>query len=140
MTTTSRCISTEALSDELLESQWCDRLSSATDVPERRLLLAVLVDAIRCLQGDNAKERCEAAAWVQGENGKVRLLFRSVCDGLGLEEVPVARRLLEVTGNDARLRARCCVPYLGKLRIVQPKTRKPPHAVENPSPRERHAV
>jgi hypothetical protein len=136
MPTNSRSTSTEALSDALVASQWFDRLRS-TDVPERRLLLAVLVDAIRCLQGGNAKERIEAAEWVRGENGNARLLFRSLCDGLGLEEVPVARRLLEIACNEARLLGRRRVRYPGMLRIVRPKTRSPAHTVEK---RERDAV
>jgi hypothetical protein len=133
----SRC--TDGLNDGLVESQWFDRVSASTDVPERRLLLAVLVDAVRCLQGGNVKERWEAAAWVRGENGNARLSFRSLCDGLGLEELPVARRLLEVTGNDGWLLGRRRVRYPSPLHVMRPKARKPRHTVANALTHQRQA-
>jgi hypothetical protein len=122
--------SAEAIPDGLVASQWFDRLSASTDVPERRLLLAVLVDAIRCLQGGSAKERTAAAAWVRGENGEARLLFRSLCDGLGLEDVLVARRLLELASSDDRRLSRRRVRCTYALRIGGLKARKSAHTVE----------
>jgi hypothetical protein len=43
-----------------------DRLRpDVADVPERRLMLAILIDAIRCLQGSNAQARADVAGWVR---------------------------------------------------------------------------
>jgi hypothetical protein len=80
--------------DELLTSQWQDRqLPCFTDVPERRLLIAVLLDAVRCLQL-GVRQRTEVLAWIRGDYLTARIPFRSLCDGLELEPAPLARRLL----------------------------------------------
>lgn len=82
-------------SDELLASQWLDRqLPCFTDVPERRLLIAVLLDAVRCLQLGGGRQRTEVLAWIRDEYASARLPFRSLCDGLELEPAQLARRLL----------------------------------------------
>ncbi len=92
----------EGATDGLVASQWFDRLAPCvTEVPERRLLLAVLVDAIRCLQDAKAEHRTQAAAWIRGENGNARLLFQDVCDGLGFDVVGLRRRLLSFATADA---------------------------------------
>jgi hypothetical protein len=69
----------------MLASQYLDRVSTPfTDVPERRLLVAVLADAARCLQV-GGKPRAEVLVWVRGQKGAARLSFRFLCDGLGME-------------------------------------------------------
>ena len=82
-------------SDGSLASQQMDRATTRfSDVPERRLLLALLVNAIHSLQ-IGGKPRAEVFAWVRGQNAAVRMSFRFVCDGLGMEVAPLARRLLK---------------------------------------------
>ncbi len=76
------------------------------DVPERRLLIALLFDVIRVLQGGNAKERAEISAWIRGTNG-ARIPFDLLCDALELEPTCLARRLLHgKVAKVSRFRAR----------------------------------
>jgi hypothetical protein len=132
-------MTSEGPADGLLASQWYDRWSDCvTDAPERRLLLAVLVDVIRCLQRGNEKERRDAAAWVHGKNGNARLLFRSLCDGLGLEVAPLERRLLALAADGKPIvqrRARGSAT----LRIGR-RVRQPPKRVEKPAGGDRAAT
>jgi hypothetical protein len=123
-----------ASSDELVPSQWLDRMSPSfvTDVPERRLLLAVLVDAIRCLQSGSQRDRSSVAAWIRGENGAARLLFQSVCDGLNLEADPLGRRLLRSAGGGKPI-SRNRVHHNGMMRIATPEARKPHASAQPPS-------
>ena len=80
--------------DQLVSSQWLDRtLPSSADVPERRLLVAVLVDAVHCLQGGE-KERAEALTWIRHGRGPARISYGVLCEALGLEPQPLIRRLL----------------------------------------------
>ncbi len=62
-----------------------ERSADLVNLPECRLLLAVLVDAIRCLHNGTDKHRTQTAAWVRGENGNARLSFTDVCEGLGAD-------------------------------------------------------
>jgi hypothetical protein len=93
MTNTS--VDTGFPSDQMLASQPVDRVSTSfIDVPERRLLVAVLADAARCLQ-IGGKPRAEVLVWVRGQKGAARLSFQFLCDGLGMEVALTARRLLK---------------------------------------------
>jgi hypothetical protein len=80
--------------DEILASQWVDRLLPCfTDVPERRLLVAVLFDAVRAL-ARGRRERAEVMAWIRGAFPTAPIQFDVLCDGLGLEATSLSRRLL----------------------------------------------
>ncbi len=80
--------------DDLLPTQLLDRvLLGDGDIPERRLLVAVLADAVRCLQSGSVKERTEVFAWMRSAYGPARFSFGALCDALGLEVDLVARRL-----------------------------------------------
>ncbi len=108
----------EGATDGLVASQWFDRLAPCfTEVPERRLLLAVLVDAIRCLQDAKAEHRTQAAAWIRGANGNARLLFQDVCDGLGFDVVGLRRRLLGFATADADIHQRRIAARPRPLRV-----------------------
>jgi hypothetical protein len=110
----------DGVPDGLVASQWFDRLApDVSDVPERRLLFAVLVDAIRCLQAGSGQEQEDVANWIRGENGPARLSFRTVCEGLNFEAVALARRVLQLTGTDKRV---------GRRRLGARATRMTPHA------------
>ena len=79
--------------DGLVASQWDERSSTLFfDVPERRLLVAVLVDAVRVLCGNNSRERAGVVSWVRGE--PARIPFRDLCYNLDLDPNRTARRLL----------------------------------------------
>jgi len=78
---------------ELVPSQWLDRmLPCFTDVPERRLLVAVLMDAVRCLQLVG-RPRTEVVSWMRGERA-ARISFQSLCEDLGLQAASLGPRLL----------------------------------------------
>ncbi len=106
--------------DELLASQCLDSvLPCFTDVPERRLLVAVLVDAVRCL-GLGGRQRIEVLAWIRGDYATARIPFQSLCEGLDFEAAPLARRLLLPTSADTRTHRRVGVRRMcdGGMRIV----------------------
>ena len=115
--------------DELLESQWLDRmLPCFTDVPERRLLLAVLFDAVRCLQA-GTKQRREVLTWLRGEYASARIPFQALCDGLEIEAAPLARRRLLPVASDAKRTRRVRVHHLGgggrHIEVVERRARRP---------------
>jgi hypothetical protein len=69
--------------------------------PERRLLLAVLVDAIVCLQrraalppGPRRAQLDESERWVRSNSRSWPISFVNVCEGLGLAHEPLRRALL----------------------------------------------
>ena len=85
--------------DDVMPSQWMDQARAAlTDVPERRLMIALLFDVIRVLHGGGVKQRAEISAWIRGTNA-ARIPFRLLCEALEIEPTCLARRLLcgEVT-------------------------------------------
>jgi hypothetical protein len=78
--------------DELVPAQWFARLlPSFFDVPERRLLLAVLSDAVRLLHAGR-KQRAEVVAWIRGQ--PARITFQELCDELALDAVSAGRQLV----------------------------------------------
>ena len=78
--------------DELVPSQWFGRfVPSYLDVPERRLLLAVLSDAVRLLHAGR-KQRAEVLAWIRGQ--PARITFQAVCDELAIDAATAARQLV----------------------------------------------
>jgi hypothetical protein len=105
--------------DDVVPSQWMDQVRAAfTDVPERRLLIALLFDVIRVLQGGNAKERAEISAWIRGTNA-ARIPFGLLCDALELEPTCLARRLLHgKVRKVSRFRARAAKRHVMRSTIV----------------------
>ena len=88
--------------DTLLSAQYFDSLRrKAILEPEKRLVLAVLEDAINCFQdnvlaesGKAKKLFDEAEEWVLDEGGDWIFSFRSVCEHLGFNPDYVRRGLL----------------------------------------------
>jgi hypothetical protein len=95
------------------ESRWIEvfpllpaqllRPSPAAEVtrPERRLMLALLSDAVVVLQrrapghpGDAARDVKEAERWVLSDDRRWPYSFVNVCDALGLAHQPLRRALL----------------------------------------------
>jgi hypothetical protein len=69
--------------------------------PERRLLLAVLLDAIVCVQrratmpaGPRRAELHEAERWIRSNDLSWPCSFVNVCEALGLAHEPLRRALL----------------------------------------------
>lgn len=78
--------------EELVPSQWFGRfVPSFFDVPERRLLLAVLSDAVRLLHAGR-KQRAEVLAWIRGQ--PARITFEALCDELAIDAATAARQLV----------------------------------------------
>ncbi len=90
----------------LLRSQWCEQVApDFFDLPERRLLLAVLMHALRMLRKGNLKEQNHVVLWIRGQ--EARLTFQDVCDGLELDANDVAPQMVEenrATGVPRRTR------------------------------------
>ena len=87
--------------DAFLPEQYFDRLSAKTvDTPEKRLMFAILVDAVIQLQRRNTPVAIEAERWIRGEDDEEPLFsFQDVCDALGIEAEYLARGLLSRVQN-----------------------------------------
>jgi hypothetical protein len=85
-----------SIPDALLPDQYFDRLASrVSDTPEKRLLFAVLLDAVINMQRRNSVGAAEAEQWVRGEDGDDSpFSFRNLCEALGIEASYLARGLL----------------------------------------------
>jgi hypothetical protein len=60
--------------------------SRLADMPEKRLMLAVLLDAIVQLRRSGSTGAIEASRWIHGEGADDSAFsFRAVCDALGLD-------------------------------------------------------
>ena len=82
--------------DVMLPEQYFDRLASHTsDSPERRLLFAVLLDAVIRLQRRNTSGSAEAERWIRNDaDSDSPFAFRNVCEALGIEPGYLKRGLL----------------------------------------------
>lgn len=88
--------------DVLIPAQYFDTLRSKTGMePEKRLMLAVLEDAVRCFQDNvsaesDAKKKlfAEAAEWFLAEDDNSTFSFDNICDALALNPEYVRRGLL----------------------------------------------
>lgn len=95
--------------DIMVASQFFDGMRKSAREPEQRLMLAVLVDAIRAFQrGAAAKPgtkgaaaRHEAAAWLWGDSD-VAFSFNGVCEALGIEPSYLRRGLIGWDGDLGR--------------------------------------
>lgn len=72
--------------------------------PERFLMLAVLQDAITCLEkyaafrsGGNKRLFDEARDWILSEDGDWLFSFNNVCEAVGLDPGYVRRRLIQMS-------------------------------------------
>ena len=88
--------------DALIPAQYFETLRSKTGMePEKRLMLAVLEDAVRCFQ-DNVLEQgetkktffAEVEEWFLNEGDEWAFSFENICDALGLNPRYVRRGLL----------------------------------------------
>lgn len=70
--------------DTMLPVQYFTR-SQLADSPEKRLLFAVLMDAVSALQRGDVGAMSDAARWIHGESHGAPLRFADVCEALGIE-------------------------------------------------------
>jgi hypothetical protein len=98
--------------DHLIPMQFSDTLRRNIYVePERILMLAVLEDAIYCLQkqatcarGRNKRLFDETINWVQTENDEWLFSFENVCDTVGLNAGRLRRSLLQMVAGRYRVK------------------------------------
>ncbi|HEY2389095.1 MAG TPA: hypothetical protein VGK30_19250 [Candidatus Binatia bacterium] len=67
-------------------------MSRLADMPEKRLMLAVLLDAIIQLRRPGSTGAIEAASWIAGEREPDQpFSFRALCEALGLDPAYLTR-------------------------------------------------
>src|SRR4051812_35199782 len=87
-------------SDPLLPTQLDTLCASADRAPERRLLAAVLLDAICQLRRGGTTRAVEAERWIRARNAEyMPCSFGMVCAVLGLNAESLARVLLDRAGG-----------------------------------------
>ena len=65
--------------------------SRLVDMPEKRLMLAVLLDAIIQLRRPGSTGAAEAAEWIRDGGSESPFSFAAVCEALGLEATYLTR-------------------------------------------------
>jgi len=113
--TTLETITDASVPETILPIQYFDRLTArVTDVPEKRLMFAVLLDAVIQLQGRNQKDAAEAEEWIRAADGdESPFSFRNICEALGIETGYLARGLLSWRERHAS------TPYRAPLRQLR---------------------
>ncbi len=80
--------------DALLPAQYFERVAgNAREMPEKRLMAAVLLDALVQLQREGSSNAAEVRAWIAGAGRGHLFSFDNVCDALGLDPGYLARGL-----------------------------------------------
>ena len=97
--------------DTILPVQYFDR-SGASDTPEKRLIFAVLLDAILQLRRGDDAVAIDAEHWIRDEVADAPISFSLACEVLGFEPENLARGLLSwrsavPTGTDHLPRKPC---------------------------------
>ena len=96
----NRLLADKSVPDTLLPEQYFDRLATrASDSPEKRLMFAVLLDAVISLQRPNSIGATEAELWIRSEDSVTPFSFKSICEALGIEATFLARGLLSWTAR-----------------------------------------
>jgi hypothetical protein len=92
-----RALLDASVPDALLPEQYFDCAAArGVDTPEKRLMFAVLLDAVVSLRRRNSSVATEAELWIRGEENDddTPFSFRNVCAALGIEATYLARGLL----------------------------------------------
>jgi len=78
----------------LLANQYFDRLAGcASDMPEKRLMLAVLFDAVVQLHRRGSARAVEVTRWIRSESNSP-FAFNSICEAFEIDPMYLARGLL----------------------------------------------
>jgi hypothetical protein len=107
--------------------------TTLSDTPEKRLIFAVLMDAIVELKRGEGQDAIDAARWIRDESDDVPIRFSDACEFLGLEAPGLARGLLRWSAQAEAVPApvmhgRYHVMPTGRLRIrtpTSPRSRVP---------------
>ena len=82
--------------EALLPEQYFDRFAGSThEMPEKRLMAAVLLDALVHLQREGSTGAAEVRAWIAGAGRGSLFSFETVCESLGLDPEYLARGLVQ---------------------------------------------
>ena len=104
------------LPDTILPAQYFAPTALAA-TPEKRLIFAVLMDAVAQLQSGDAEGALDAERWILGETGDVPISFPDACDALGLEADGLADGLMSWRAHFHFVpRVRHRVAQFGRLR------------------------
>lgn len=79
--------------DTMLPVQFFTR-RAFSDTPEKRLILAVLMDAVEQLRQGTARSIADAESWIRDEIPNPPIRFAHACEVLGLEAREFADRLM----------------------------------------------
>jgi hypothetical protein len=108
--------------DILAPAQFFSHFGGTRMVPEERLMLAVLNDAIDCVQeyagaADGKRERLFLLAmdWVSNHDSDWPFSFENICDTLRLDPNYVRRGLLTHQRLEARARLHAATPHRHNL-------------------------
>ena len=102
--------------DTILPAQFFTPTALST-TPEKRLIFAVLMDAVGQLQSGDAEGALDAERWIRGEIEDVPISFPDACDALGLEADGLADGLMSWRGHFRFVpRAQRRVAHFGRLR------------------------
>ena len=87
------------------------------DVPEKRLMFAVLLDAVIQLRRRNTARSAEAERWIRGEDGDedTPFSFTNVCETLGIDPSYLARGLLAWRAGVGTL------PPVARAQVAKPR-------------------
>ena len=101
--------------------------TALSDTPEKRLIFAVLMDAIAELARGEGQDAVDAERWIRDETDDVPIRFSDACELLGLEAPGLARVLLTWSGQsepvtDQLTRGRYRVVPTGRMRIRTPSS------------------
>ena len=112
--------------DPLSSSEFFETKTTSYLEPERFLMLAVLQDAITCLEkhgafGPKGNKRLfdEAMDWILSEDNHWLFSFNNVCEAVGLNAGYLRRRLIQMS---ERQPAPACAERLANVRGARQKT------------------
>ena len=99
--------------------------TALSDTPEKRLIFAVLMDAIAELARGEGPGAVDAERWIRDETDDAPIRFSDACELLGLEAPGLARALLRWSNQsepvtDPLTRGRSRVVPTGRLRVRAP--------------------
>ena len=99
---TGDILSDDLVPEVILPLQYFDRLAPRpTDIPEKRLMFAVLLDAVIHLQRRDSRGAAEVAQWIRDDGDDSVFAFQSICEALDIEPAMLARGLLAWYGGTA---------------------------------------
>ena len=94
MNTMTHAISDTSVPEALLPDQYFERLAgSAREMPEKRLMAAVLLDALVQLQREGSTAAAEVRLWMSRRGVRDLFSFENVCEALGINATYLARGL-----------------------------------------------